>query len=320
MSTRGRTARSRAGFQEATPWRRGLAIPEAIRELPAPMACLAHGRRLLPFALLVGLAVPARAQLPPLTVPKGQIRLDFSGGLADWSERYRDGRKEAAAGDFLRNPVDAGWLPELAALETSLGRILGTSPSGLSLGRTRSQLLVNTGTAGIGLAFGLTSRLTIFGTVPFVRVKVQNTFDLDSAGSTLGLNPAHPVFGTVDGQVQAGTLLAELDLVLAELQTRIQAGFYDADPPTKAVAEATLLRGADIRAELGGLLTGGTTVFLPTLTSATGTALTTTIEDLRTTFTTTLSPLEKLEDGDVLYLVGDESDVMLARARLTEGT
>jgi CPA2 family monovalent cation:H+ antiporter-2 len=38
------------------------------------------------------------------------------------------------------------------------------------------------------------------------------------------------------------------------------------------------------------------------------------------TFTTTLSPQEKLEDGDVLYLVGDESDVMLARARLTEGT
>lgn len=253
------------------------------------MACLSPGRRLLPFALLVGLAVPARAQLPPLTVPRGQIRLDFSGGFADWSERYRDGRKEQAAGDFLRDPVDAGWLPELTALETSLGRILGTSPSGLSLGRTRSRLLVNTGTAGIGLAFGLTSRLTIFGTVPFVRVRVQNTFDLDSAGSTLGLNPAHPVFGTVGGQTQAGTLLAELDLVLAELQTRIQAGFYDADPPTKAVAEATLLRGADIRAELGGLLTGGTAVFLPTLTSATGIALTTTIEDLRTTFTTTLS-------------------------------
>jgi CPA2 family monovalent cation:H+ antiporter-2 len=36
-------------------------------------------------------------------------------------------------------------------------------------------------------------------------------------------------------------------------------------------------------------------------------------------FITALSPDERIEEGDVLYLVGDESDVMLARQRLAQG-
>jgi K+/H+ antiporter YhaU regulatory subunit KhtT len=36
-------------------------------------------------------------------------------------------------------------------------------------------------------------------------------------------------------------------------------------------------------------------------------------------YLTAVSPDERIEGGDVLYLVGDESDVMLARQRLMEG-
>lgn len=34
---------------------------------------------------------------------------------------------------------------------------------------------------------------------------------------------------------------------------------------------------------------------------------------------TTLSPEDRIAEGDVLYLTGDESDVLLARERLTSG-
>jgi K+/H+ antiporter YhaU regulatory subunit KhtT len=37
------------------------------------------------------------------------------------------------------------------------------------------------------------------------------------------------------------------------------------------------------------------------------------------TYLTALSPADRIEANDVLYLVGDESDVMLARQRLMEG-
>jgi K+/H+ antiporter YhaU regulatory subunit KhtT len=39
----------------------------------------------------------------------------------------------------------------------------------------------------------------------------------------------------------------------------------------------------------------------------------------RERYLTSLSPDERIEQGDVMYLMGDESDVLLARQHLTQG-
>ncbi|MGH7560030.1 MAG: hypothetical protein ACRENB_03315 [Gemmatimonadales bacterium] len=247
-------------------------------------------RRLVPLALLAGLATPAFSQLPPLTVPKGLVRVELSGRFEHWSRRYLDGEKEEAAGAFIRSPADGRWLPTLAELEARLTGLLGTPSGPLSLGSSTSAVFAEAGTGGIGLAFGLTGRVTLFGSVPFVRVRTQSTLGIDSAGGTLGINPAHPVFGSAAGQAQAELLLTELGTALATLSERLQAGAYDADPARKALAQATLTRGQDLRQGLSGLLTDPAiaTPFLPLAGSASGAALATALEDLRTTLATGL--------------------------------
>lgn len=255
------------------------------------MRALALRGRLLVLLLLVSAAAPASAQLPPLVVPGSRLRVDLFGRFEDWSKRFRHGDKEEAAADFIRASADASWLPLLTDTEATLGRITGTPATGLSLGSSRATLLASAGTGGVGVAYGLTSRLTLFGSVPFVRVRVQQTLGIDSASSTLGLNPAHPLFGTDAGRTLAIRFLNELSTTLTTLGNQIQSGVYDADPALKALAQTTLARGTVMRADLDLLFgeSSSGTPFLPVSGSAAAAALTATLDQLRTTLTTTLA-------------------------------
>ncbi|HTL05988.1 MAG TPA: hypothetical protein VL241_09600, partial [Gemmatimonadales bacterium] len=127
-----------------------------LRPLFLPLYCLAFGL----------LGVPAEAQLPPLTVPKGLLRFDLGGRLENWDQAYIRGIKQDAAGSFLRDPATGSWLPALGDTEQQLRAITGVQALSLSLGRTTGHMLVNVGTESIGAAYGVTRRLTLFGTIP----------------------------------------------------------------------------------------------------------------------------------------------------------
>lgn len=243
--------------------------------------------RALP-SILFAAAVPLAAQLPPLTVPKGLLRLDIGGRFDNWDRRYLNGVKQDAASDFIRNPLDGLWLSSLGGDEARLRQATGVSTLSLSLGQSRSSMLVNIGTASIGAAYGVTRRLTLFGTVPIVRVRVQPTFEIDSTGATAGFNPADPVFGTAAGASQTGQFLSQLVSALNTLGQRIASGAYDSDPTRKAAAEALLATGG----ALNQLLTGSN--FLPLTGSSAAAALTSSIEALRTGLVstdTTIAPV-----------------------------
>ena len=216
-------------------------------------------------------AAPLAAQLPPLTVPKNYFRLELSGRFDNWDRMYFDGIKRDAGGDFIRDPVDSSWLPGLGDIEARLRALTGAPGLRLSLGRTRSNLLVNVGTEYFGAAFGLTSRLTLFATVPLVRVRVQPVLRVDSTQATAGFNPAHPVFGTGGGI----GFLSELQSAQLTLDSRIRSGFYDANPATLALAQAVLARVQ----ELSTVLSEAT--FLPVAGSAPGLTLTSSIDSIR---------------------------------------
>ena len=254
------------------------------------MNAMLPGRRWLAIALLLAPCIRAEAQLPPLGVPRGKLRVELSGRFQDWNQRFRDGDKEDAAADFIRGTANAAWLPALGETEAVLARIVGAPTPGLSLGRSEAALLASAGAGGVGLAFGLTSRITLFGNVPFVRLRVQQTLGLDSTNANLGLNPAHPAFGTDAGRLQGVQLLNELSSVLATLGTRIQSGDYDSDLALKALAQATLARGTAMRTDLDALFGESATAnpFLPVSGTPAAVTLAETLDALRTTLATSL--------------------------------
>lgn len=239
-------------------------------------------------ALLVGTLLAAAsprlaAQLPPLTVPKGLLRVELGGRFDNWDKMYIGGVKQDAAGDFIRDPVTSAWLPGLAATEAGLRKVTGMQAISLSLGKSSANMLVNVGTESLGLAYGVTRRLTLFGHVPLVRVRVQNVISLDSTDATAGFNPGHPVFGTPEGATQANGFLEQLGGTLGTLTTQLASGAYDNDPARKALAEAALVRGVELEADLNELLSES--AFLPLLGSPAAAALLNSLDSLRNRLT-----------------------------------
>ena len=236
------------------------------------------------IALLLALAGPVQAQLPPLTVPGGKVRFEVGGRFTWWDEAFIRGIRSEAIAGFLHNPVTSAILPGLGASEAALRAVTGASLLTLSPGATTGALAVNVGAAEIGAALGITSRITVFGTVPIVRVRVQPQLLIDSAGATAGFNPADPLFGTTTGAAATNSFLSELSSALTSLSAAIQAGRYTGDPDRLAEAQATLARGTTLRSGLETLLLGSP--FLPIAGSPGALALQRTIDSLRVRLTT----------------------------------
>jgi hypothetical protein len=235
------------------------------------------------LGLILLAAAPLRGQLAPITVPRGLLRLDFGGRFDYWDHRFLNGTRQDAASDFIRDPLDGGFLADLALDEAELRRITGVQAISLSLGKSASSMLVNVGTGSIGAAYGLGRRLTVFATVPIVRVRVQNTFSIDSTGATAGFNPAHPLFGDATLAPQTTLFLGQLDAALGILTSKLAAGDYDASPTQKALAQQTLAQGTALRTNLESLFL--TATFLPLAGTPGAGAITTPIESLRTSIT-----------------------------------
>jgi len=245
--------------------------------MPRP---LSPNTPLLSLCCFLLTSTPVVAQLPPLTVPKGLFRLDLGGRLENWDQAFFDGAKRNAAGDFLRDPATGSWLPALGEVERRLRALTGGPGYSLSLGRTTGSMLVNVGTESIGAAYGLTRRLTLFGTIPIVRVRVQDSITVDSTAATAGFNPANPLFGTANGSAQTAGFFTQLHAILASLSSFIAAGQYDNDPARKALAQATLARGNALATSLQPLLVDSP--FLPIVGTPGAVGLTVSIDSLRT--------------------------------------
>jgi len=260
-------------------------------------------RPLRALVLLTGiLGGPLAAQLAPVTVPKGLLRLDFGGRFDNWDRRYVDGVKGDAGADFTFTPFDGRFLATLDSAEAALHRVPGAGAASLSLGNTTSSMLVNIGTGYIGAAYGITRRLTVFGTVPIVRVRVQNRLGIDTVGATAGINPANTTFGSSAGALQTSAFLAQLQAALTTISTRLNSGAFDADPTRKALAQQILASGTPLNAALKDLLP--TAAFLPVAGSPAADALSAPIIALRGSITTLAEQGVTLSDSPALPVRG----------------
>jgi hypothetical protein len=231
------------------------------------------------LAVLAGLLAPsgAYAQLAPVGVPAGVLRVDLDGSVETWDHRWLDGERAPLGTDLSSPAAGSDVIPSLSDADARIGRITGLTGYRLNLGALSADALADEGRGSLGLALGLTRTITIFGNVPLVRTRVQTTYALTSTtASDAGLTP-----GT-DAQV---TFFGQFDASLATLSQRLADGDFDGDPALKARAASTLQDATALRDDLFGLLVDPLTAssFVPTATSTAGTAVATRLSALQTT-------------------------------------
>jgi hypothetical protein len=230
------------------------------------------------LAVLACLLAPAglHAQLAPVGVPAGVLRVDLDGALETWDHRWLDGSREPLGADLSSPAAGSDLFPSLADADARIGRITGLPDLRLNLGALTTDAEADVGRGTLGLALGLTRSLTVFGRIPLVRARVQGAIQLDPASANAGANP---------GAEQEAGFFQELDASLASLGGRIAAGEFDANPALKAQAQATLDAGTSLRADLFGLLADPATAspFVPTATSPAGAAIAARVSGLQAT-------------------------------------
>ncbi|MES2124631.1 MAG: hypothetical protein V4503_08065 [Gemmatimonadota bacterium] len=247
-------------------------------------------RTLLVLGLgLLGLA-PASAQLPLLTAPVGTLRLDFGGAFHPATSVWRDGTKEPLGAVLSFPALSAASTPLLSDLEGRLAQVLGRPATPALLGGLTAVAEHQRGVATLGLAIGVTRRITVFGSVPIVSVRSQRQLSYSPSGATVGLNPADPVLGTTAGRAQTVEFFDSFDAALTDLGVRYDRGDYANDPVKQALAQRTLAEAPLLRNSLFAIFsdTATASAVVPTSTSADGTALLGTIGAIRNTLTNDL--------------------------------
>jgi len=230
------------------------------------------------LAVIACLLVPSvlRAQLPAVGVPRGVVRVDLDGSMEIWDHRWLDGERQPLAADLTSPALGSDLIPTLAAADALVGSITGVSGYRLNLGSLTADAQQEDTRGYLGLALGLTNRLTVFGRLTLVQVRTETHYALaPTPGADAGLNP---------GGVAQQTFFQQFDASLASLEARISGGDFDSNPSLKADAETALASGSALRDDLFGLLGDPSTAspFVPIATSAAGEAITARVTGLQT--------------------------------------
>lgn len=212
------------------------------------------------------------AQLPAVGVPRGVVRVDLDGAMNIWDHRWLDGERQPLAADLTSPALGSDLIPTLAAADALVGSIVGVPDYRLNLGTLTGDAQQEDTRGYLGLALGLTGRITVFGRIPLVQVRTETHYALTpTASADAGLNP---------GAAGQQTFFEQFDASLASLEARISGGDFDGNPSLKAQAQSTLASGTTLRDDLFGLLGGAP--FVPIATSAAGQSITTRVTQLQT--------------------------------------
>ena len=118
------------------------------------------------------------------------------GAFFPYDQLRIDGVRRELGSRLTIGSLDAAATPLLANAEASLARVLGRASAPLTLGGLTAIAEQQRGVASLGLAVGLTRRLTFAVTVPIVSARTQLQLRTDAAGASARLNPAGSSLGT----------------------------------------------------------------------------------------------------------------------------
>ncbi len=228
---------------------------------------------------------PLSAQLAPIGVPKGTLRVDFGGSFESADQRIFGVSTEDYLADFGSHAFGADRLPQLRAADSLLSVLTGQPGSRLNLGTQRANGQLTIGTGTINASLGVTRRLTLFANVPLVTTRVQARLRLDTTVATAGLNTAAPGLGNGVDQNIAQDFFNRFTQTLDSLQKLI--GSLGALDP---LAQSIYNRGTALRDQLEALTNDPVTAspFLPTSSSAAGQQILAKIHGLQDTLANTL--------------------------------
>jgi hypothetical protein len=253
-------------------------------------------------ALLLGfLAAPLSGQLAPVGAPKGTLRFSLGGQFESADRRLFDGHEQDYLADFGSPALGSDQFAFLRAVDTVVGQAIGQSGYKVNLGGLAAHGQLTVSTASIGAALGVTKKLTLFATVPFVTMRVRANLREDSLSGDAGFNPAHPTLGDGTAQTAASVFFNDFNAALQTLDAQIAGGTYNGNPALLALAQSISARGARLRAGLASITSAPeASPFLPTASSTAGIALTDAIRALQDTLTNTLSVSSNFTEAPVL--------------------
>ncbi len=227
--------------------------------------------------LVCGMLLPpaVEAQLAPLGIPHGLIRIDVDGSFAYANERYNDGTLESLGANFNSPALGADIIPGVADADQRLAVLLNDPAYKLNLGASVGTGQVSTGTGALGIGLGITKGLTLFGRVPIVRTTYRQSVAIDTAKSGAGLNLADPALGAASAPGPAQAFFDNFNGAIGTLEANLASGLYDGDPTTRARAVQTIASGHALSDSLGALIIadGTASAFLPLFSSAAGQVL-----------------------------------------------
>ncbi|HTK55290.1 MAG TPA: hypothetical protein VL295_00585 [Gemmatimonadales bacterium] len=244
----------------------------------------------------VVMTTAAQAQMPAIGVPKGHLRVELGGEFATVNG--------GSTADAWNADVGAAFLPQLAGAESRIRSITGNASYRLSAGRSSVTASSQVGRGNIHAALGLTRRITLFGTLPFVRTRAQTRLAFDSVGSGAGLNPADPLTG--GNAAVMDSFFTEFQAALNTLATKIANGDYNGNPSQLALANQTVAAGNAMIADFNAIYLDPATAspFVPTATSGAGIAMLNAVNGIQANFT-------------ALSVAGFDADPKFAAHRLT---
>ena len=231
-----------------------------------------------------------QAQLPPLGIPKGMLRVEVQGQFGSATTRFADGTRENLGSDFTAAALGPAELPVLAEPSRRLGVLIGSSTYQLNLGASEGFANQTRSFGTLGLGIGLSNRITLFARAPLVYATSSRTANVAAGTGDAGINPADPSLGTASGRGATESFFTDFDTGLLALEGNLAGGAYDADPTQRALAEQTLAGGIAFRDSLRAVMLDAGTVspYLPIGTSGAGTTLSGRVTSLQQTLSGSL--------------------------------
>ena len=201
-----------------------------------PIALRCAGRRAKHTALFLALsallsALPAWSGAQSVlgvgddatTVPRGVLRWRAVSEWLQYAERYgmntpgrKNGALEPLAVNFGLDTLGLSQLATLAPLQSGIRTLAGMPDFVASLGKSVVQLRNQVQSTPLSLELGLTNRITIGASVPFVTASANVSFAMNPKGieGTLGFNPAFKLPSVL---AQNGALISQFDSAASQL-------------------------------------------------------------------------------------------------------
>jgi hypothetical protein len=232
-------------------------------------------------------AAPAVAQYPDARIiPRGVLRIGFEPEYVTYDQRFGpNGEVELLGKDFTSDSAGADLLPSLVEPQQAVRDIVGADDYRMTLGSITTTLDADIRKLGFNFHLGLTDRLTLTASIPFVTARIQADVVNDSTSANAGLNRG----GDASAAAAIQALLSELESGAAFVEREIAANSYGC--PTSALCDQardlvmrTRLLAADLGSVMGftsgGPAADGVAPFVPLQSSAEGQAILSAIQSI----------------------------------------